>query len=440
MITGTNVAARLSPNEPSGSSVSPTSSVIGMNIVSSSCSPLRSSSFSSRPNCAASILGTACGPRIGRERAAAETALRAHDRNSRPVSSRNTSSRLRCSTRMSVASTSICAHHAVTVASTCGSIGALDQVLARRRLGGLVVLRQRRHQQRQIESRRRAEPQLVLGAAAHQLGGRAGGHRHPVVDDHQPVGELLGLLELVGGQHHRHAVAAQRVDQLPHQDPGVGVHARGGLVEEHQFGPADQRARQREPLLLAAGEPSVGGAGRVGQAQRVQQPLRVQRVGGVGGHQVEHLAGPRRGVAAAALQHHADARPQPRVVGDRVQPEHLDGAGVGADEALAHLDGRGLAGAVGAEQRQHLGGVHVEVEAGDGGGRRAVLLAHPAQPHAGCRRPQSSSRGFSVGVRVAARPAGSWPWAAPDRVVAAVGVRAPRPSSRRHGRRCRSAR
>src|SRR6185503_6473283 len=45
-----------------------------------------------------------------------------HDRSFRPVRSRKTSSRLRCSTRMSVASTSSRAHHAVTVASTWGSM------------------------------------------------------------------------------------------------------------------------------------------------------------------------------------------------------------------------------------------------------------------------------------------------------------------------------
>ena len=78
----------------------------------------------------------------------------------------------------------------------------------------------------------------------------------------------------------------------------------------------------------------------------------------------EHLAGPRRGIAAAALQHHADALAHAGVVGDRVQAEDLDGAGVGLDEALAHLHRGGLARAVGAEQREHLGGLHVEVESG----------------------------------------------------------------------------
>ncbi|CKU50190.1 Uncharacterised protein [Mycobacterium tuberculosis] len=61
MMTGTKVAARLWPNEPIGSKVSPTSRVIGMNMVNSSCSPLRNSSFNSRLNCAASIRGTALG-------------------------------------------------------------------------------------------------------------------------------------------------------------------------------------------------------------------------------------------------------------------------------------------------------------------------------------------------------------------------------------------
>ena len=61
MIAGTNTATRFSPNEPSGSRLSPISRVIGMNMVSSNCSPLRSNSFSSSPYCAASIRDTLLG-------------------------------------------------------------------------------------------------------------------------------------------------------------------------------------------------------------------------------------------------------------------------------------------------------------------------------------------------------------------------------------------
>ena len=41
------------------------------------------------------------------------------------------------------------------------------------------------------------------------------------------------------------------------------------------------------------------------------------------------------------------------------------GAGVGTHESLAHLDGGGLAGAVGAEQCEHLGALPIEVQTVD---------------------------------------------------------------------------
>jgi hypothetical protein len=74
----------------------------------------------------------------------------------------------------------------------------------------------------------------------------------------------------VCGQHDGHPVAAQRVDQFPHHDAGVGVHACGRLVEEHEFGTTDHCARERQSLLLTPGQPPVGGAGGVGEPERVQ--------------------------------------------------------------------------------------------------------------------------------------------------------------------------
>ncbi len=202
----------------------------------------------------------------------------------------------------------------------------------------------------------------------------------PLVDDDDAVGQFLGLGQLVGGEHHRDAVAAQPVDQLPHHDSRVCIHARGRLVEEDQLGAADHRARQRQPLLLSARQPAVRRAGRLGEAERVHQPLRVQRVGGIGGNEIEHLAGSGGGVRTATLEHHADALAHLGVVAERIQSEDLDRAGVGLDEPLAHLDRGGLARAVRAEQREHLGGRDVQVEARHRG-RRPVPLADPAQAH-----------------------------------------------------------
>jgi hypothetical protein len=65
----------------------------------------------------------------------------------------------------------------------------------------------------------------------------------------------------------------------------------------------------------------------------------------------------------AALQHRADGAGGDRLV--RLRAEHRDGAGVGSGEAEQHVDGGRLAGAVRAEQRDHLARRDHQVEAGD---------------------------------------------------------------------------
>ena len=94
----------------------------------------------------------------------------------------------------------------------------------------------------------------------------------PAVDDHDVVGEPLGLVEQVGGEHHGDAVGAQLLDELPRGDARLGVHPGAGLVEEDQVGSSDEGAGQGEALLLAAGHPAVrrphAGAGRAARRGR----------------------------------------------------------------------------------------------------------------------------------------------------------------------------
>ena len=89
--------------------------------VSSTCSPLRSASRSSVTACAANIAPGRAGSRARGERPGREVVIR-HERSSRPVSSRNTSSRLRRATCTSSASAPCAAHQPVIDESTAGSI------------------------------------------------------------------------------------------------------------------------------------------------------------------------------------------------------------------------------------------------------------------------------------------------------------------------------
>ena len=63
---------------------------------------------------------------------------------------------------------------------------------------------------------------------------------------------------------------AQLADEVPGGAAGLRVEAGGRLVEEDQLGAADDGHGEREPLLLAAGEPPVGRTAAAAEAERAR--------------------------------------------------------------------------------------------------------------------------------------------------------------------------
>src|SRR5690349_5484858 len=95
-------------------------------------------------------------------------------------------------------------------------------------------------------------PHALRGADA-ELGRGPDRQDPPVLDDRDAVGELLRLVEVVRRQHDGLAEVAQRADRAPRGTPRLRVEARRRLVEEDQLGVADERQREVQPALLAAG-------------------------------------------------------------------------------------------------------------------------------------------------------------------------------------------
>ena len=187
--------------------------------------------------------------------------------------------------------------------------------------------------------------------------------------------------------------ARSPVDQLPGGVPGLRVEPRRGLVEEHQLRPADHGRGERQPLLLAAGQPLERRPPGPGQAEPVQQQPRIDRVGVEPGQHAQVLTGPGRGRDAAGLQHHADFRPQLAGVADRIEAEHPDHARVRPPVALADLDRRGLARAVGPEDGRHLRALGAQRQACHRS-RAAVALEQPVISRAGALLTQASLGGL----------------------------------------------
>ena len=102
-----------------------------------------------------------------------------------------------------------------------------------------------------------------------------------VVHEDERVADLAGEADLVGDHDHRHAVGGQLAHHVEHLADELRVERRGRLVEQHQLRLHRQRAGDRHPLLLAAGElrrVAVGLVGRGRRARAAPRP-RSRRVG-----------------------------------------------------------------------------------------------------------------------------------------------------------------
>ena len=104
--------------------------------------------------------------------------------------------------------------------------------------------------------RRFGQPQLPDRFAqqlACELIARAFGHHQPVADDHNAVGQLLGLGQVMGRQQHGSPRRPQLGDCIAHGARTVGIHCCGRLIQEQYLGVVYQCADQGDLLLHAFG-------------------------------------------------------------------------------------------------------------------------------------------------------------------------------------------
>ena len=201
-----------------------------------------------------------------------------------------------------------------------------------------------------------------------QLGGCSLGDDPAAVEHPHPVGELVGLVEVLRGEQHRHTVGDQLLHDLPHLTPAAWVQPRGRLVQEDQPRRADQRHRQVEPALHPAGVRLGATVRRVRELEPLQQLVD----GGLGasaveviqvGHQLQVLAARVELVDRRELSGHADRSAYLIRLPLDVVPGDADLPGVGREQCGDDVDRCGLAGAVGPEECVHTSLRYLEVDA-----------------------------------------------------------------------------
>ncbi len=162
-------------------------------------------------------------------------------------------------------------------------------------------------------------------------------------------------------------------DHVPQRAPRLRVEARRRLVEEDELGIVHEGQGHRQALLLSARERHVVGVGLVDELHEVEQLPRVPAPRVVAAVEVQRLTGRDLVEQARALELDAEARADLPAVVAQVEAEDLDLALVRLGQSLDHLQGGGLAGAVGAEEAEDLAPLDVEVQAVDGQHVRVAL-------------------------------------------------------------------
>src|SRR5581483_12100298 len=201
---------------------------------------------------------------------------------------------------------------------------------------------------------------VARGGGGAQLLYGSDGDQVALIDDGGAVAHTLGDLKNMGRNKDGGAAPAQLAQDVFHQAGAAGVQANGRLVQEDHPGRVDERAGQRDLLTHA---PRVALLLQLKQAQQVFDALAAVGVGdGVEvGHELEVFAPGQLFVKEGVIGDVAeDAFRLERLPLDVVAADS-GGAGGRVEQTAEHLDGGGLAGAVGAEEAEKLALAHLQV-------------------------------------------------------------------------------
>ena len=214
---------------------------------------------------------------------------------------------------------------------------------------------------------------LQAGTAARllQFERRPLGDDLAVVDDHDVMGQLVGLLQVLRRQQNGDALSQQLADGLPDPQAARRVQPRRRLVEEEHRRAGHQRPGQVQPSPHAAGVTLHHPVGRVGQLELGQEFLgpgpggRPAQVGQLADeHQV--LAPGQQRVQRRVLGGDADVAPHLARVAQHVDARHRGRSRIGAGQRGQDPHAGCLAGTVRAQEAEDGAGGDGKVHPGQG--------------------------------------------------------------------------
>ena len=188
-----------------------------------------------------------------------------------------------------------------------------------------------------------------------------------MIEDGETVGEPLGFVHEMRGQHDGLAVRDQPAQALPDQMARLRVQPGGGFVEKQDVGIVHQRAGKGEPPFHAARQlgdlasalcARPANSSSMGTRATMADFLHAE-ITAVGEQVFVHAE---IGIEVVDLRHHADLHPGLACVTRHRNAGQLDAAAVGFDQSQQQSQRRGLARAVRAQQAEAFAAPNRQVE------------------------------------------------------------------------------
>ena len=180
-----------------------------------------------------------------------------------------------------------------------------------------------------------------------------------VVDDGDPVAQLVRLFHVVRRQHHGDPFFTQPPHRIPHRNPALRIEPRRRLIQKQHLRPVRNRPRNLHPLRQPAGKLRgirLRPLRQVELRQKLVRPLlRVRpRKPEVKAMKVDVLEDRASPVKRVVLRHHPHASPCHRRRLHHIHTGNAHRAGGRQRARRADTDGRGLARAVRPKQTKQL--------------------------------------------------------------------------------------
>ena len=211
---------------------------------------------------------------------------------------------------------------------------------------------------------------------------------HPAVIDHRdPVGELVGLLEVLGREHDRRPLAHELAHDRPDLVAAARIEPGGGLVEKQDPRTREQARREVEPAAHPSGVRACRAVGGVGELEALQQLVRppsrlVAREVEQAAEHLQVLPSGEDLVDGRELPGEPEQLANGRGLVHHVAPEYLRAPRVRREQRREHAHERGLPGPVRPEQPEDRPLRDVEVDSRQRN-RRAEALDHALDVNGG---------------------------------------------------------